>query len=133
VPLVEGAFVRALFPTNEKPSEPGLMHICYCLGATETKALVAYTTSQPLPAGLPLPIGVRVFGEAAATQLNQRPFVLYLNRVARLPITRRWFPYLDTPTLGVVGMAGARLREDLLATWVALAKRRSELLRVLGP
>jgi hypothetical protein len=57
--MVPGAFVRVLFPTHEKLRRPGLLHIGYVLGTTSTGAAVAYTTSQPWPAGIPLPAGAR--------------------------------------------------------------------------
>jgi hypothetical protein len=55
--IVEGAFVEVLFPTSERPRQPGLSHICYCLGVRPPLALMAYTTSAPWPAYIPLPFG----------------------------------------------------------------------------
>lgn len=131
--IVEGAFVKTLFPTDERPREPGLLHICYCLGVTPTLAVVAYTSSVPWPRDVPLPIGVRVFGEHEAKKLRQRPFVLYLNRLARLPLRARWFPEIETPEQGVIAVAGAQLRDQLLAISIQLARRRREAIRILGP
>jgi hypothetical protein len=37
----EGAFVKALFPLDERPRRPGLLHICCCLGVTPRLAIVA--------------------------------------------------------------------------------------------
>lgn len=133
MPLVEGAFVRTLFPTHERPREPGLLHICYCLGVAGPLTIVAYTSTQPWPDGVPTPTGVRVFNAAAAAALNQRAFVLYLNRLAKLPITQRWFPDLATPTQGIVAIAGQRLRDEILDISTTLARRRRETLRLLGP
>lgn len=132
-PLPVGAFVEVLFPTDERPREPGLPHIAYCLGLTATLGLVAYTTSQPWPEGIPFPAGVRVFGREEAAVLNQRPFVLYLNRLAKLPLTLRWFPKLTTPGRGVVAVAGPALRRELLALSEELLRRRREAVRVSGP
>ena len=55
--MVPGAFVRVMFPTREKPRQPGLLHIGYVLGGTPTEVMVAYTTSRPWPAATPLPAG----------------------------------------------------------------------------
>jgi len=52
--MVPGAFVRVLFPTQEKPRRSGLLHIGYVLGGTASEALVAYTTSQPWPTDTPI-------------------------------------------------------------------------------
>jgi hypothetical protein len=59
--MVPGAFVRVLFPTQDKPRQPGLLHIGYVLGASATEVMIAYTTSQPWPGTVPLPAGARVF------------------------------------------------------------------------
>jgi hypothetical protein len=37
----EGAFVKALFPLDERPRRPDLLHICCCLGVTPRLAIVA--------------------------------------------------------------------------------------------
>lgn len=131
--LPVGAFVKVLFPTDERPREPGLPHIAYCLGSTATLGLVAYTTSQPWPEGVPLPAGVRVFVREEAAALNQRPFVLHLNRLAKLPLTVRWFPDLATPDRGIVAVAGPALRRELLTMSEELLRRRREAVRVSGP
>ena len=131
--IIEGAFVRTLFPTAERPRRPGLPHIGYCLAVAQPLVLVAYTTSRPWPAGTPVPIGVRVFGVEEAARLNQRPFVLRLDRLAKLPLTRDWFPDLASADLGVVAIAPRRLRDELLATMSALLRTRRERLKTLGP
>lgn len=131
--LVEGAFVHTLFPTTEKPREPGVPHVCYCLAVMPQLAVVAYTSTQPWPAELPPPPWVRVFDAIHAERLGQRPFVLYLNRIAKLPLTRRWFPEFDAPTHGILAVANLRLRNELLAVAVDVAKRRPEMRRVSGP
>lgn len=132
-PVPEGAFVRTLFPTDERPHEPGLLHVCYCLVVTTASLVVAYTSSQPWPAGTPVAAGVRVFAEAEASALSQRPFVLYLNRLAALPISQRWFPGLGTPGNGIVAIATAALRKELYATSKTLLLRHRETVRMSGP
>jgi len=131
--IVEGAFVRVLFPTNEHPRRPGLLHICYCLGVARPLALLAYTSSQPWPRDVAIPLGVRVVGRDEAALLKQRPFVIYLNRIAKLPLEEAWFPDINNPDQGVIAIAPARLRHELLATTIALAKHRRDLIRQLGP
>jgi hypothetical protein len=131
--IVEGAFAKTLFPTNEQPRRPGLLHICYCLAVTRPIVLMAYSSSQPWPAGIPLPLGVRIFDATEAARLNQRPFVLYLNRLVRLSLTPEWFPELNKPSQGVVAVAPAALRDQLLKTMMELMQRRRDLIQKLGP
>ena len=90
----------------------GLLHIVYCIAVARPLAMVAYTSSQPWPADGTLPPGVRVIPAAAAAKLNQRPFVLYLNRLARLPLSPTWFPEFDEAGQGVAAHAPARLRQE---------------------
>ena len=131
--IVEGAFDRVLFPTREKPRSPGLPHIAYCIGATATLAIVAYTTSKPWPAGIPCPLGVRPFDAEAARALGQRPFVLDLRRLAKLPISSAWFLDLETPTAGVIAVAPRALRDELQETLAALLRRHRALVTTAGP
>jgi len=131
--MLAGAFVRVLFPTHEKPREPGLLHIGYVLGGTEAEVLVAYTTSQPWPAGTPLSAGVRLFTATEAATLNQtRPFILRLDVLAKLPLTEAWFPDIGREDQGVVAVAPGRLREELTALAMNLVRRRRELLQMRG-
>src|SRR4051812_3648663 len=111
--IVEGAFVKVLFPTHEKPREPGLLHICYCLGIAPPVALVAYTATTFWPTDLPVPPGIRIFGRQEAATLNQAPFVLHLNRLAKIALTERWLPDLYRPGQGVVCIAPPQLRDEL--------------------
>ncbi|HET6609761.1 MAG TPA: hypothetical protein VFG62_24030, partial [Rhodopila sp.] len=122
--IAEEAFVEVLFPTTEKPREPGLLHICYCLAVRPPLALVADTTSVLWPPAIPLPFGVRIFFQAEATALNQqRAFRLHLNRQARIPLTQQWFPKLGMPHQGVIGVASTRLRQDLYEMTLELVRR----------
>ncbi len=131
--IVEGAFVRVLFPTDEKPRQPGLLHIGYCLGTDGKQALVAYTTSKPWPPDTIPPQGVVIFDRQRARTLNQKPFVLDLARLARLPLTDRWFPDIGTPTNGVIAQAGATLRAELFSVAQDLLRRHREVLKLRGP
>ena len=72
---------------------------------------------------------MRVFDGSEAASFSQRPFVLYLNRLATLPIVPRWFPRLDH----VVAVAPPKLREELLMTLPQLLQRGRELVVNFGP
>jgi N-glycosylase/DNA lyase len=96
-------------------------------------ALIAYTTSRPWPHELPIPFDVRVFGRAEAASLNQRPFVLRLDRIARVPLTRDWFPEIATRDQGVIAIAPDALRNEILDAMTELLRRRRELVKMLDP
>jgi len=131
--VVPGAFVRALFPTREKPREPGLLHVCYTVGITSSRVVVAYTTSQPWPAGVPLPIGARPFSLEEAARLNQsRAFLLRLDIMAQLPPSPVWFPDIAKTGQGVIAVAPARLRQELEDTLARLVSRRGSLIQMRG-
>jgi hypothetical protein len=142
--MVPGAFVRVLFPTSEKPRQPGLLHIGYVLGVTSNEAMVAYTTSQPWPAEVPLPAGARVFTLEEAARLNQsRALLLRLDVLAKLPLTPAWFPDLarpgqglpdrGLPDRGMIAVAPASLQVELVKFAANLARRRRELMQLRGP
>jgi hypothetical protein len=128
-----GAFVRVLFPTREKPRQPGLLHIGYVLGGSGIEAMVAYSTSQPWPANTPVPAGVRLFDADEAARLNQsRGFVLRLDVLAKLPLTEAWFPDIGRANQGVVALAPARLQEELTDLAMNLVRRRRTLIQMRG-
>ncbi len=131
--MVPGAFVRVMFPTAEKPREPGPLHIGYVLGAIATSTMVAYTTSQPQPLGQPLPLGAKLFDEAAAARLNQsKAFILRLDLIAKVPSTRDWFPDIDRPDKGVIAVADARLQRELESYATRLFRRHRSLVQMRG-
>ena len=131
--MVPGAFVRVKFPTREKPRQPGLLHIGYVLGGTATEVMVAYTTSQPWPATVPLPAGARLFDRGEAESLNQsRAFMLRLDILAKVPVTEAWFPDLALPGQGVIAVAPARLRDELIGVATNLVRRRRSLIQMRG-
>ncbi len=131
--ITEGAFVRVLFPTTEKPRHPGLLHICYCLAVRPPLVLAADTTSVEWPRGTPLPFGVRLFTTEEARALNQaQAFSLHLNRLARIPLTRMWIPDLDADHQGVIAVAPRRLRQELYEVTVQLHKRYQHAVERLG-
>jgi hypothetical protein len=61
--------------------------------------------------------GVRLFDAREAARLNQsRAFMLRLDVLARLPLTRAWFPDIDLPDDGVIAFARASLQAELTAS-----------------
>jgi hypothetical protein len=93
---------------------------------------------QPQPRGrprdIPLPAGARLFDAREAARLNQsRGFLLRLDVLARLPMTRAWCPEIDHPTQGLIVIAPPGLQSELTRLAVNLARRRRELLVVRGP
>ena len=83
----EGDFVWCAFPEHERPLEPGPLHLGYTLAVAGTSpfepglpsALVGFTTSQPWPTGVPLPLGVFAFERKAADAFGQsRVFIMDL-------------------------------------------------------
>ncbi len=112
--IVEGAYVEVLFPTSERPREPGLPHLGHVLAVRPPLVLLAYTAIPPWPEGLP------------------RPFTLHLQRQAKPLLSPRWFPELETPGQGVVAQAPAALGEELFRTVVELERRYRGRVERLG-
>jgi hypothetical protein len=126
--------VRVLFPTRERPREPGLLHIGYVLVIARQEAIIAYTTSQPWPPETPMPAGARLFDAQEAARLNQnRPFLLRLDLLARVPMTKVWCPDIDGPDHGVIAIAPPALQSELTRLAVNVGRRRRELLEMRGP
>jgi hypothetical protein len=134
--IVDGAFVWTCFPNDERPRQPDPRHVGYILGlyhdaAGQRRAIVAYTSSQAWTAER-APPGVVIFDAQEATALGgQKAFVLYLNRLARLPLTERWFPDIRSATQGVVAVLSQRRHDSFLQIVADLHMRR--LLRFSGP
>lgn len=96
--------------------------------------MVAYTTSQPWPHGTPLPAGARLFDVDESARLNQsHAFMMRLDLLARLPLTRDWFPDIIRPNQGVIALAPMALQEELTHIATNLIRRRRELLDLRGP
>ena len=97
------------------------------------RLLAAYTTPQPWPAGTPLPAGARLFNDQEAARLHQsRAFLLRLDTLARLPLTKTWFPDIDESNAGVIAIAPASLRAGRTRIATNLARRRRDLLDMRG-
>jgi hypothetical protein len=141
-PFRRGDFVWCAFPQHEAPAQPGPRHLGYTVavfGATspgaghDFSALVAYTTSQPWTQAV-CPPGVFVFDRQTAVGFGQaRAFVLDLRRLAFVPITPAWFPWLDQPGGDIQGRASAHWQQQLKQTAENLLTRRPEVIERLGP
>jgi hypothetical protein len=78
--------------------------------------------------------GVRLFTHKQAAAPNQhRGFRLHLNRQAKIPMTTRWIPKLDTPNQGVIAVAPAGLRQELYEITLELIRRYEQDIERLGP
>jgi hypothetical protein len=140
--LREGDFVWSAFPARENRLEPGSLHIVYTLATSVVNsgasygmigAITAYTTSQPWQHESK-PSGIVVFDRAEASKLGQdRAFVLDLRRLAYLPVTPIWFPYLGQPGDGIVGRAAKPQQRQLMQIAEGLLTRRPEIVERLGP
>ena len=98
-------------------------------GGQEFTALAAYTTSRSWP-GSTLPLGVVAFNQQAAANLGQaRAFIMDLRRLAALPLTSEWFPWLDQPGRGVQGHMPKRQQ----LRYAQDQRRHPEIVERLGP
>jgi hypothetical protein len=123
------------------PALPGPRHLGYVIdvfamgsqGAVhEYSALIAYTTSQPWNSPV-CPPGVFLFDAAAAAGFGQhRAFVLDLRRLAFIPVTVAWFPWLDTLE-GIQGRATQHWQRQFKQATEDLLLRRAEIIERLGP
>lgn len=96
-------------------------------------ALVAYSTSQAWkqPARPP---GLFVIDRQEAAAFGQaRAFVLDLRRLAYIPVTPAWFPWLDQPGGGIQGRVTARWEQQFKRAAEELLTRRPEIIERLGP
>jgi hypothetical protein len=116
-PFKLGDFVVSNFPYDETPAKPGpAEHLALCLGTFSATGgrvamVAAYTSSQPWPADIALPLGVRLVTEAAARRMGQRrAFRVDARRIAFLPITEEFFPRLRQSDRGKVGESVALAR-----------------------
>jgi hypothetical protein len=110
------------------------LHIGYVLTVAGREVVVAYTTSQPWPAAMPLPAGARLIDAEEAARLNQsRAFMIRVDVLARLPLVATWFPDIDGLNQGVIAFAPPLLRRELTLLTTNLVRRKRELLDFRGP
>jgi hypothetical protein len=95
-------------------------------------AIVAYTTSQIPPPPLPKGI-IHVAAKQAASMGHNKPFLLNPGRIAAVPITSAYFPYLDQPDRGVIGQASQGLQNVITKEFKEIVAKRRESLEQLGP
>ena len=96
--------------------------------------LLAYTSSGPWRGATGrLPLGVIEFGDAAARAVGQKPFHIDLRCLAQVPLAKRWFPDLSQTGSGIIGTAGARLRERIDVMLSDLVTRNRDLIEIRGP
>jgi hypothetical protein len=50
-----------------------------------------------------------------------------------VPLAKRWFPDLGQPGFGIIGTAGARLRERIDVMLSDLVTRNRDLIEMRGP
>ncbi|MCA3421160.1 MAG: hypothetical protein INF34_03580 [Roseomonas sp.] len=115
-----------------------MRHIAYVL-ATDSNPkvpmlLLAYTSSGPWRGATGrLPLGVIEFDDAAARAVGQKPFHIDLRCLAQVPLAKRWFPDLGQTGYGIMGTAGARLRERIDVMLSDLVTRNRDLIEMRGP
>jgi len=129
-----GDFVWCAFPEREHPARPSRhLHVCYVLAVAPDQAIVAYTTSQPMPHAAGRPGVIHFSAERAAALGQLRPFWLHLWRVARLPVTSGWFPRLSDPASMVIGSVTPAMRRELETKTKEVFTRHDRETEQLGP
>jgi hypothetical protein len=138
-PVRPGQFIWCNFPYDDKPLSPGPEpHIVYVADVRinskdEFVAICIYTSSQPWRKTERPPIGViPIYAEFAAT-LGQRPFTIDARRIGYLPISKSFFPSLDTPTRGIIPKMAPKGLQNAALNAVAQIIKRPEYLIQLGP
>lgn len=123
----------------EARTRPGpCAHIAYCLGSRSEgdrmiEIMLAYTSSGSWRGTTPRrPLGIIEFNAAEAAKLNQRPFHIDLRCLARVPPSPDWFPDWNTPSRGVIAVAGEAVRKRVLREAERLAKSSPEIAEIRG-
>src|ERR1700761_5221040 len=121
--LRRGDYVLCNFPFREYTGPGPTPHIVLCAATgragNTSFAIVFYTTSQTDYPGLQRPRQYLFVSKARAMALGQKAaFVVDASRIARLPLTPRYFPEIAGDTIAVrgndadfVAKAEERLRE----------------------
>jgi hypothetical protein len=135
--LPEGAFIWTNFPFGQPPemrSQPGPSpHIAYHLGSDSAVVLLAYTSSGPWRgSALGTPPGIVEFDEGEANLVGQRAFHIDLRTLARAVLTPAWFPHLEQPGRGIVGITGEKARKRILQAARSLAAVSPEIIETRG-
>ena len=139
--IADGSFVWTLFPFGppDPPDRPGpVRHIAFVLAIdtkpTTPQLLLAYTSSGAWRGSADaVPQGVINFSKAEAKAVGQKPFHMDLRCLAQVPLAKRWFPDLGQTGVGIIGTAGARLRERIDVMLSDLVTRNRDLIEMRGP
>ena len=108
----EGAFVKALFRSTSGQAAGSVAHLLLP-GRDPDARDVAYTTSRPSPAHTRAPRRPGLPRRGSPLAEFKRPFVLDLRRLAKLPLSKAWFPEIDMPSCGTVAVAPLTLRDEI--------------------
>jgi hypothetical protein len=150
IPLRSGDFVWTLFPYDIEPDGPGPIRHAACViaafnqrdAAIATTAPVqrgglvvgVFTSSQVQKFGDTLPIGVIAVTAQRATRAGgQTPFFIDVRKRAFIPFTRRFFPDIDSPGLGVIGPADKGLFQEVVRQYRLINDRYPEAISNVGP
>lgn len=138
-PFVPGQFVWCSFPYFEAPLSPGdKERITYVADVRQNASrqvftvMSLYTTTVQWAPGSPLHLDIILVTGAAASRMNQKPFVLDARGVAFVPATDDFFPRLHAPAGAVVYQATKTFRRQVESVLAELV-RRPDLLQLLGP
>ncbi|WP_299440590.1 hypothetical protein [uncultured Rhodospira sp.] len=101
-------------------------------GNVHLTVMALYTTTVPWEPDARLPLGVVPVDHGTAQAMNQKGFVLDARKVAFVPVTKAFFPRLESQEKGIVHMASSRFQNHVLNTLAKLAKR-PDLVVGLGP
>jgi len=150
IPLRSGDFIWTLFPYDTEPDRPGPIRHAACViaafnqrdAAIVTTAPVqrhglvvgVFTSSQIQKFGDTLPIGViAVTAQRALRMGGQTPFFIDVRKRAFIPFTRRFFPDIDAPRHGVIGVADKGLFQEVVRQYRLINDRYPEAISNLGP
>jgi hypothetical protein len=93
-----------------------------------------YTSSQVRKFGETRPIGViEVTKERALKNGGQSPFFIDVRKRAFIPFTRKFFPEIDSPNHGVLGLADKGLFKEIIDQYRLVNERYPESIVNLGP
>ena len=132
-PYKKGAIIACNFPRNETPDAPGpVTRPCLILGSFpnpkvpgETLVITAYGTTQKKKANLSFEISI-ADPEAIAKANLIRPTRFTLNRLRILPLTKEYFPSVETEK-EVIGYLSADDGRQLAAYLDRIAMHCAEL------
>lgn len=150
IPLRSGDFVWTQFPYESEPDVPGPIRHAACVIAVFRQRDAGIATPAPVPSrglvvgvytssrvekfGEALPIGViQVPAERATQSGGQSPFFIDVRKRAFIPFTRKFFPELDKPGVGVIASADKGLLKEILRQYRSINERHPESIVNVGP